>query len=352
MSDNKNKNTFGNASKEVDLKFFTEALMGEMMKVLRMEMEQVHEWIDWLKDMVHMAIKIENQLKKKGMRKKQATTKPKNEEKQEANNHGNQDNGEIEFDDEDDTKSMPPLEDMDDEEYTVQCELLVARRVLKNIFHTRCHVQNKVCIMIIDEGSCTNVASTTMVEKLGLPTIKHPRSYKLQWLNDSSEHDGFTNKYSFMLNQRTITLVSLSSKHVYEDQMRLQKKEKEKLFANLKKCTFCTDKLVDEKKIHVIQDWLSPTSVSTSIGTILMQRGRPIAYFNKKLSRATLNYPSCDKELYVLVQALKTWQHYLWPKEFVIHIDHESLKHLKGQHKLNRRHARWVEFIGTFPYVI
>ena len=41
--------------------------------------------------------------------------------------------------------------------------------------------------MIIDGGSCTNVASTIMVEKLGLPTLKHPRPYKLQWLNDSGE---------------------------------------------------------------------------------------------------------------------------------------------------------------------
>ncbi|CAA7034515.1 unnamed protein product [Microthlaspi erraticum] len=44
--------------------------------------------------------------------------------------------------------------------------------------------------------------------------------------------------------------------------------------------------------------------------------------------------------------------HYLWPKEFVIHTDHESLKHFKGQQKLNKRHARWAEFIETFPYVI
>jgi len=64
------------------------------------------------------------------------------------------------------------------------------------------------------------------------------------------------------------------------------------------------------------------------------------------------NYPTYDKELYAMVRALETWQHYLWPKEFVIHSDHESLKHLKGQHKLNKRHARWVEFIETFSYVI
>lgn len=36
----------------------------------------------------------------------------------------------------------------------------------------------------------------------------------------------------------------------------------------------------------------------------------------------------------------------------MIHTNHVSLKHLKGQHKLNKRHARWVEFIETFPYVI
>jgi len=36
----------------------------------------------------------------------------------------------------------------------------------------------------------------------------------------------------------------------------------------------------------------------------------------------------------------------------MIHSDHESLKHLKGQGKLSRRHAKWVEFIETFPYVI
>ena len=50
-----------------------------------------------------------------------------------------------------------------------------------NIFHTRCLIQDKVCSMIIDGGSCSNIASTIMVEKLGLPTIKHPQPYKLQW---------------------------------------------------------------------------------------------------------------------------------------------------------------------------
>ena len=65
------------------------------------------------------------------------------------------------------------------------------------------------------------------------------------------------------------------------------------------------------------------------IGAVLMQEKRPIAYFSEKLNGAVLNYPTYDKELYALVKALETWQYYLWPKEFVIHTDHESLKHLK-----------------------
>uniref|UniRef100_A0A2N9F337 Reverse transcriptase RNase H-like domain-containing protein n=1 Tax=Fagus sylvatica TaxID=28930 RepID=A0A2N9F337_FAGSY len=83
-----------------------------------------------------------------------------------------------------------------------------------------------------------------------------------------------------------------------------------------------------------------------------MQDRRPIAFFSEKLSGASLKYLTYDKELYALVHVLETWQHYLWPREFVIHTDHESLKHLKGQGKLNKRHARWLEYIETFPYVI
>ncbi|KAG8472928.1 hypothetical protein CXB51_034787 [Gossypium anomalum] len=46
------------------------------------------------------------------------------------------------------------------------------------------------------------------------------------------------------------------------------------------------------------------------------------------------------------------WQHYLWPKEFVIHSDHEALKHIKGQNKLKKRHTKCIEYLESFPYVI
>ena len=85
---------------------------------------------------------------------------------------------------------MPPLEDCSDVdiEGPVNGELLVTRRVLstqpkeegdevqrEHIFRTRCHVQNKICSLIIDSGSCTNVVSTLLVEKLRLKTLKHQK---------------------------------------------------------------------------------------------------------------------------------------------------------------------------------
>lgn len=821
-----------------------EATMARFLHGLNRDIANVVELQHYveIEDMVHMAMKVERQLKRKGSsrfnsgssswkpnKEKETFSKPRVEypkapregdhqvkTKPDAQPSRNREikcfkclglghiasqcpnkrvmimkgNGDIESESESENESMPPLEDAsEDMEYPVKGDLLVIRRALNvqvkkedevqrdNIFHTRCHVNGKVCSMIIDGGSCTNVASTTLVDKLGLPTLKHPKPYKLQWLNECGEvrvtkqvlvsfaigrykdevlcdvvpmhaghillgrpwqydrrvtHDGYTNRYSFVVNKQPITLVPLTPNQVFDDQVQLKrecatrkeaekiesekekntregKKEstierkekqhlsvfakeseikrayfsnqpmlvllykeaylntndldsslpsivvtllqefedvfpdegpsglppirgiehqidfipgatipnrptyrsnpeetkelqkqvgelmakgyvresmspcavpvllvpkkdgtwrmcvdcravnkitvkyrhpiprlddmldelhgsclfskidlksgyhqirmkegdewktafktkyglyewlvmpfgltnapstfmrlmnhvlrpfigrfvvvyfddiliyskslnehiehlrsvlsvlkKERLFANLKKCSFCTNQIVflgyvvsargievDEEKVKAIKEWPTPKNVSEvrsfhglasfyrrfvkdfstlaaplteivkknvgfkwgneqervfnlikeklssapllalpdftktfeiecdasgiGVGAVLMQGGRPIAYFSEKLSGAALNYPTYDKEMYALVRALETWQHYLLPKEFVIHTDHESLKYLRGQGKLNKRHAKWVEFIEPFPYVI
>ena len=71
------------------------------------------------------------------------------------------------------------------------------------------------------------------------------------------------------------------------------------------------------------------------IGEVLIQEGRPIAYFSKKLNEARQKYSVYDKEFYALVQALKYWRHYLLPREFVVFTDHQALKFINSQTKLN-----------------
>ncbi|PKI55427.1 hypothetical protein CRG98_024200 [Punica granatum] len=194
----------------------------------------------------------------------------------------------------------------------------------ENIFHTRCYIKDKVCSVIIDGGSRTNVASITMVEKLGLPMLKHPKPYKLQWLNDSNE-------------------------------IRVDKQEYEDVFPEETPYGLPPIRGIEHQIDFVPGATIPNRSAYRSDPEETKEFQRQVSELlekGEKLSGAALNYPTYDKELYALVRALKTWQYYLWPKEFVIHTDDESLKHLKGQHKLNKRHVRWVEFIKTFPYVI
>jgi hypothetical protein len=55
------------------------------------------------------------------------------------------------------------------------------------LFHTKGVVQEWSIRIIIDNGSCNNLASTMMIEKLSLPTSKHSNPYHIQWLNDGGK---------------------------------------------------------------------------------------------------------------------------------------------------------------------
>ncbi|XP_074315398.1 uncharacterized protein LOC141651593 [Silene latifolia] len=57
----------------------------------------------------------------------------------------------------------------------------------QQLFRSRCTIGGKVCNLIIDGGSCTNVASSVLVEKLSLTTQNHPCPYKLRWLDKGAE---------------------------------------------------------------------------------------------------------------------------------------------------------------------
>eukprot|EP00253_Pinus_taeda_P003923 PITA_03923 len=52
----------------------------------------------------------------------------------------------------------------------------------KTFFITTCKVQGKCCQMIIDSGNTVNLVSTDVVEKLKLKTTRHPKPYKVSWL--------------------------------------------------------------------------------------------------------------------------------------------------------------------------
>ena len=72
-----------------------------------------------------------------------------------------------------------------------------------------------------------------------------------------------------------------------------------------------------------------------TIGAILSQEGRPVAYFSEKLNDAKRKYSIYDQEFFDIVQALKKWRHYIIPKEFVLYTNHQAFQYLNSQGKLN-----------------
>jgi hypothetical protein len=126
--------------------------------------------------------------------------------------------------------------------------------------------------------------------------------------------------------------------------------EAEKSFNLLKK-------KITEQPILVLPDFSKTFQVRCdasgfAIGAVLSQDDRPIAYFSEKLNEAKIKYSTYDKEFYAVIQALKKWRHYLVPKEFVLYSDNHALQFVTQQEKLNQKHAKWVEFMQNFTFVI
>ena len=54
-----------------------------------------------------------------------------------------------------------------------------------NLFQTKGVVKERAIWIIIDGGSCNNLASIDMVEKLSLTTRQHPHPYYIQWFDST-----------------------------------------------------------------------------------------------------------------------------------------------------------------------
>uniref|UniRef100_A0A2N9F1W5 Retrotransposon gag domain-containing protein n=1 Tax=Fagus sylvatica TaxID=28930 RepID=A0A2N9F1W5_FAGSY len=210
-----------------------EATMARFLSGLNRDIANVIELQHYveIEDMVHMAMKVERQLKRKGTARYTSVSKHYLEIKgtsllnvQIGRVMIMRDNGEVMTESEDDSDGMPELVDASDDDgvvYPVTGESLVARRALnthikvddaeqqrENIFHTRCHVNNKY----LDEVLCDVVPMHAGHILLGRP-----------WQYDRRvTHDGFKNMYSFVKEGKTIKLAPLTPSQVYKDQLKLK----------------------------------------------------------------------------------------------------------------------------------
>ncbi|GKA51095.1 transposon ty3-I gag-pol polyprotein [Tanacetum coccineum] len=109
-----------------------------------------------------------------------------------------------------------------------------------------------------------------------------------------------------------------------------------------------------------LYEWLvMPFVLSNAPSTFMRLMNRfVVVYFDDILvySRTETDHQSHLQQLFKVLdwekRDLDHWQHYLISKEFILHLDHEALKYIQSQHKLQPRHAKWVEFLQVFNFTI
>lgn len=83
---------------------------------------------------------------------------------------------------------------------------------------------------------------------------------------------------------------------------------------------------------------------------------RPVAFFSKKMTPTECNYEIYDKELLAIIKAFENWRPEAISVEpqnpIKIYSDHRSLEWFMTTKQLNRRQARWAEFLSEFNFRI
>ncbi|EEA22361.1 retrovirus polyprotein, putative [Talaromyces marneffei ATCC 18224] len=78
----------------------------------------------------------------------------------------------------------------------------------------------------------------------------------------------------------------------------------------------------------------------------------PVAFFSKMHAPAECNYEIYDKELMAIIRAFEEWRPELQgnPHPIEVITDHKNLEYFTQKKLLNRRQARWAEFLSQFNY--
>ncbi|XP_073137355.1 uncharacterized protein [Henckelia pumila] len=217
---------------------------------------------------------------------------------------------------------------------------------------------------VVDEF-CTIVLSYELVEKLSLPTIKHPQPYKLKWFNDSSEElpQGLQPLRGI---EHQIDLVpgsALPNHPAYrsnpEETKELQRQVSELLdkgFVRESMPPCAVHVLLVPKKDGSWRMRVDCRAINNI--TIKYRHFIPILdVYNKNLNlhvehlKIVLITLKAEK-LYANLKMCVFCTKKLVFLDFVVSAQGVKVDEEKGQQKLNKRHAKCVAFMETFSYII
>lgn len=90
----------------------------------------------------------------------------------------------------------------------------------------------------------------------------------------------------------------------------------------------------------------------SGVGAILMQEGKPIAYYSQALTRTAKLTSVYERELMAIVFAGKRWHHYLLGHHFIIKTDQKALKFLLEQRQIRADLKKWISKLMGYDFEI
>ena len=80
----------------------------------------------------------------------------------------------------------------------------------------------------------------------------------------------------------------------------------------------------------------------------------PVAFFSRKMIPAETRYETHDGELLAIVEAFKTWRHYLegCKHEVLVLTDHNNLCRFMNTKSLSSRQVRWAQELSQYHFQI
>jgi hypothetical protein len=92
-----------------------------------------------------------------------------------------------------------------------------------------------------------------------------------------------------------------------------------------------------EKEFHVYTD-----ASNKQLGAVIMQEGKTLAFYSRKLNSAQTCYTTGEQELLIIVETIKEFRDILLGQQVKVHTEHLNILYGKLS---NDRITRWTLFL-------
>jgi transposase InsO family protein len=102
-------------------------------------------------------------------------------------------------------------------------------------------------------------------------------------------------------------------------------------------------KVISKEAMLTFPDFSKPFHVYTDssdyqLGAVIVQEGKPLAFYSRKMNSAQKNYPTGEQELLSIVETLKEFRNILLGQKIIVHTDHKNIVY---GNLSNDRIVRW-----------